>query len=52
MNAYFTKSSAPAAAELQPNAKWQFFSDEGRGLAAALTDKIRETLMAGAAWKG
>jgi hypothetical protein len=35
VNAYFTRSSAPTAAELQPNAKWQFFSDESRGLAAA-----------------
>jgi hypothetical protein len=35
VNAYFTKSSEPTAAELQPNAKWQFYSDEGRGLAAA-----------------
>lgn len=35
VNAYFTKSSEPTVAELQPNAKWQFYSDEGRGLAAA-----------------
>ncbi len=34
VNAYFTNSSGPTAAELQPNAKWQFYSDEGRGLAA------------------
>lgn len=35
VNAYFTKSAEPTAAELQLDAKWQFFSDESRGLAAA-----------------
>jgi hypothetical protein len=35
VNAYFTKSSGADAAELQPNAKWQFYADERRGIAAA-----------------
>jgi hypothetical protein len=36
LNAYYTLSSEPDAAELQPNAKWQFYSDEGKGFAAAM----------------
>ncbi|HYG82825.1 MAG TPA: hypothetical protein VD861_20685 [Pyrinomonadaceae bacterium] len=36
LNFYYTKSSEPDAAELQPNFKWQFYNDEERsGLAAA-----------------
>ena len=35
LNFYDTRSSEPDDAELQPNAKWQFYSDEESGLAAA-----------------
>src|SRR5829696_3313915 len=28
LNFYYTKSSEPAAAELQPNFKWQFYENE------------------------
>lgn len=35
-NAYYTLSSEPDAAEIQPNAKWQFFNDEESGVAAAV----------------
>jgi hypothetical protein len=35
LNFYYTRSSEPDAAELQPNFKWQFYNDEARGLAAA-----------------
>ena len=35
LNFYYTRSSEPDAAELQPNFKWQFYNDEERGLAAA-----------------
>ncbi|HJU53447.1 MAG TPA: hypothetical protein VJ715_02705 [Pyrinomonadaceae bacterium] len=35
LNFYYTKSSEPDAAELQPNFKWRFYEDETRGLAAA-----------------
>jgi hypothetical protein len=35
LNAYYTLSSEPDAAEIQPNAKWQFYSDEDSGFAAA-----------------
>ncbi|HUQ32708.1 MAG TPA: hypothetical protein VM095_11345 [Pyrinomonadaceae bacterium] len=35
LNAYYTLSSEPDAAEIQPNAKWQFYSDERKGFAAA-----------------
>jgi hypothetical protein len=35
LNAYYTLSSEPDAAELQPNAKWQFYNDEESGIAAA-----------------
>jgi hypothetical protein len=35
LNAYYTRSSEPEAAELQPNAKWQFYNDERNGFAAA-----------------
>lgn len=35
LNLYYTRSSEPAALELQPNAKWQFYNDEERGFAAA-----------------
>ncbi len=36
LNFYYTKSSEPDAAELQPNFKWTFYDDEERsGLAAA-----------------
>ncbi|MBD0370008.1 MAG: hypothetical protein ICV60_04185 [Pyrinomonadaceae bacterium] len=36
INFFYTKSSDPDEAELQPNAKWQFYSNEGRGLEAAV----------------
>ena len=35
LNAYYTVSSEPEELELQPNAKWQFYSDEEKGFAAA-----------------
>ncbi len=35
LNFYYTKSSEPDAAELQPNFKWRFYEDDTRGLAAA-----------------
>lgn len=35
LNVYYTVSSEPAELELQPNAKWQFYSDEESGFAAA-----------------
>jgi len=35
LNFYYTKSSEPDAAELQPNFKWQFYNDDARGLSAA-----------------
>lgn len=35
INFFYTKSSEPDAAELQPNIKWSFYNDEDRGLAAA-----------------
>jgi hypothetical protein len=36
LNAYFTKTgSDPLAVELQPNAKWQMYSNEGNGIAVA-----------------
>jgi hypothetical protein len=35
LNAYYTLSSEPDAAEIQPNAKWQFYNDEESGFAAA-----------------
>lgn len=35
LNAYYTLSEEPDAAELQPNAKWQFYNDEESGIAAA-----------------
>ena len=35
LNAYYTKSSEPAVAEIQPNAKWQFYNNEDSGVAAA-----------------
>jgi hypothetical protein len=36
LNAYYTRAAEPVSAELQPNAKWQFHNDEGRGIAAAV----------------
>ena len=35
LNAYYTKSSGPAVAEIQPNVKWQFYNNEDSGVAAA-----------------
>ena len=35
INVYYTRSAEPDELELQPNAKWQFYSDEERGLEAA-----------------
>lgn len=35
LNVYYTRSSDPDAAEIQPNAKWQFYSNEDSGFAAA-----------------
>jgi hypothetical protein len=35
-NAFYTLSSEPDAAEIQPNVKWQFFNDEESGVAAAV----------------
>lgn len=35
LNAYVTRALEPEAAELQPNAKWQFYNDERTGFAAA-----------------
>lgn len=36
LNAYYTKAgNAPLSIELQPNAKWQFYSSEDNGIAAA-----------------
>lgn len=35
LNAYYTKSSEPAVAEIQPNAKWQLYNNEESGVAAA-----------------
>jgi hypothetical protein len=35
VNAYFTRDASGVAAELQPNAKWQFYSNEDNGIAAA-----------------
>jgi hypothetical protein len=36
LNAYYTKSSEPAVAEIQPNAKWQLYNNEDSGVAAAV----------------
>jgi hypothetical protein len=36
INFFYTKSSDPDEAELQPNAKWNFYNNEGKGLAAAV----------------
>jgi hypothetical protein len=36
INFFYTKSSDPDEAELQPNAKWNFYNDEDRGLAASV----------------
>lgn len=35
-NAYYTISAEPDALEIQPNVKWQFYSDEENGFGAAL----------------
>jgi hypothetical protein len=35
-NAYYTRALEPEAAEIQPNVKWQFYSDERTGFAAAI----------------
>lgn len=35
LNAYYTLSAEPGEAELQPNAKWRFYNNEGKGVAAA-----------------
>jgi hypothetical protein len=36
INFFYTKSSDPDEAELQPNAKWNFYNNEDKGLAAAV----------------
>lgn len=36
LNAYLTRSGDPAAAELQPNVKWQVYHNETKGVAAAV----------------
>jgi hypothetical protein len=36
LNVYVTRSGEPTAAELQPNLKWQFYSNESKGIAAAI----------------
>lgn len=41
VNFYYTFSSSPDAAEIQPNAKWQFFSDEDSGTAGAIGGLLR-----------
>ena len=35
VNVFYTKSSDPEPVEIEPNFKWQFFTDEKHGLAAA-----------------
>jgi hypothetical protein len=35
LNAYYTKAGGEGSIELQPNAKWQFYSSEDNGVAAA-----------------
>jgi hypothetical protein len=36
INFFYTKSADPDEAELQPNAKWNFYNNEERGLAASI----------------
>jgi hypothetical protein len=35
LNAFYTRTSPGVPVDIQPNFKWQFYSDESRGLAAA-----------------
>src|SRR6185295_3264702 len=44
VNFFYTKSSETEPLELQPNMKWQFYSNEGKGLAAAAGVLLRVPL--------